>query len=200
MKNGKAKTENNNLRGQFYIIAALVLILFMFYARYNSRFEVPQAVGTQDFFSNAKKEVLRSASFAYYQGHYPSSVESNVSSFLDFTKNVSASQGQRMEALVIVFLPVYSSYNVSVINFLAAAVDINVTISGNEQNTTGLADKSSARFIFNGIDKNAVVNVTYVRNGIKNSDVFNLTSRKLNVYADLKLISSLVTWSDRVVG
>ncbi len=200
MKNSKAKTENNNLKGQFYIIAALVLILFMFYAHYNSRFEIPQAVDTQDFFSIVKKEVLRSASFAYYQGPYSSSVENNVSYFLDFARNVSASQGQRAEIMVIVFLPVYSTYNVSVINFLTSAVDVNLTISGYEQNITNLADKSSARFIFNGVNQNATVNVTYVRGGAKTSSVFNLTSRKLNSYADIKMISSSVTWSDRVIG
>lgn len=187
-------------KGQFYIIAALVLILFMFYARYSSRFEITQAADTQDFFSGLKKEILRSASFAYYQGPYSSSVESNVSSFLDFARNVSSSQGQRAEALVIVFVPLYSNYNASVINFLSSAVDVNITVSGNEQNVTGLSDKGSARFMFNGVGRNATVNVTYVRGGVKSSDVFNLTSRKLNTYADIRLLSSSVTWSARVIA
>lgn len=188
-------------KGQFYIIAALVLILFMFYAQYNSRFEIPGSVDySRDFFSIVKKEILRSASISYYQGPYSSSVESNVSYFLDFARNTTASQGRRAEVLVIVFLPIYSTYNVSVINFLTSTIDVNVTISGNEQNVTNLADKSSARFIFNGIDRNATVNVTYIRSGTKTSSVFNITSRKLNTYADVKLISSLVTWSDRVTA
>ncbi len=193
--------SGKNFKGQFYIIAALVLILFMFYAHYNSRFEISSnADYSKDFFSAAKEEILRSASISYYQGPYSSSVESNVSYFLDFVRNTTASQGQRAEVLVMVFLPIYSTYNVSVINFLTSTVDVNVTVSGNEQNITSLADKGSARFIFNGIDKNATVNVTYVRSGTKTSNVFNITSRKLNTYADVKLISSSVTWSDRVTA
>ncbi|MBI2085526.1 MAG: hypothetical protein HYT71_03360 [Candidatus Aenigmarchaeota archaeon] len=193
--------NKSRLKGQFYIITALVLILFMFYAHYNSRFEIPKSVDySQEFFSSLKEEILRSASFAYYQGPYSSSVENNVSVFLDFSTNVSNSQGQRMEAIVLVFLPIYSSYNVSVINFLGAAADVNVTISGNEQNTTNLENKGSARFVFTGVEQNATVNVTYVKSGSKNSDVFNLTSRRLNAYADVKLISSSATWSDKVIG
>ncbi len=189
------------MKGQFYIITALVLILFMFYSNYNSRFEISKSVDySQEFFSGLKEEILRSASFAYYQGPHSSSVESNVSSFLDFSRNVSNSQGQRMETLALIFLPVYSSYNVSVINFLGAAVDVNVTISGNEQNTTNMADKSSTRFVFNGVEHNATVNVTYSRDGSKFSDVFNISSRRLNVYADVKLVSSSSTWVDKVVG
>ncbi len=189
------------LKGQFYIITALVLILFMFYAHYNSRFEISKSIDySQEFFSGLKEEILRSASFAYYQGPYSSSVENNVSSFLDFSRNVSNSQGQQMEAIVLVFLPTYSSYNVSVINFLRSAADVNITISGNEQNTTSLADKGSARFVFSGVEHNATVNVTYVKSGSKTSNVFNLTSRRLNTYADVKLISSTATWSDRVTG
>ncbi|MBI4177558.1 MAG: hypothetical protein HY516_04285 [Candidatus Aenigmarchaeota archaeon] len=188
-------------KGQFYVISALVLILFMFYAHYNSRFEIPKNIDYgREFFSSLKTEVLRSASFAYYQGPYSSSVESNVSSFLDFARNVSASQGQRAEVLVVVFVPAYSTYNVSVINYMTSSVDVNITISGSEQNITSLADKGSARFIFNGVAQNSTVNVTYMRNSVKSSDAFNLTSRKLNAYADVNLVSSAVTWSDRVVA
>ena len=195
------KDKKTRIRGQFYIIAALILILFMFYARYNTRFEIPESIDyTQGLFSNMKMEVLRSVSSSYYIGPYSRSVENNVSSFLDFLRNVSDSHGQKMEALVIVMIPRSSSYNVSVINFLIKTVDVNISVAGIEQNTTNLADKASARFIFNGVPENATVNVTYVRDGVKSSDEFNISARKLNTYADMKLISSLATWSDRVIG
>ncbi|MBI3413202.1 MAG: hypothetical protein HY051_03925 [Candidatus Aenigmarchaeota archaeon] len=186
-------------KGQFFVIGALVLILFMFYATYNSRFEVAKPVDyTKDLFSNVKSEVLRSASLAYYQGPYSSSVESNVTYFLDFVRN--ATQSQRSEVLAIIFLPVFSDYNVSVVNFLTSPIDINVTVGGVERNTTSLTDKSSVRFVFNTVSHNSTVNVTYVRNGVKTSNVFNLTARKLNTYVDIKLFSSKVTWTDKVVG
>ena len=195
------RNATRSFRGQFYIIAALVLMLFMFYATYNARFDIPEQVDyAQSLFSNMKSEVLKSASYSYYVGPYSRSVENNVSSFLDFLRNVSAAHGQKMEAVVVVMIPRSSSYNVSVINFLTKSVDINISISGNEQNITGLADKGSVRFVFNGITGNATVNVTYVKDNVKSSDKFNISTRKLNAYADLKLISSLSTWSDRVTG
>ncbi|MFH0889969.1 MAG: hypothetical protein V1836_02380 [Candidatus Aenigmatarchaeota archaeon] len=189
------------MKGQFFIIGALALILFMFYAHYNARFDLPKTADySQNLFSNMKTEILRSASYAYYQGAYSHSVESNVSSFVDFLRNVSTSHGQRLETLVIVMIPLSSSYNVSAINFLSQTIDLNITISGVEKNTTGLVDKGVAKFVFSGVDENATVSVTYMRAGAKLSDAFNITARKLNTYAEIRLLSSLSTWSDRVTG
>ncbi len=195
------KNRSDALKGQFYIIAALVLILFMFYARYNSRFSVSETVDyTQGFFENIKKETLRSVVYAYYAGQSSFSVESNVSSFMDFLRNSSLSHGQRMEAFVVVAIPEHSNFNMSVINFLGSAADFNVTVSGAENNVTNLADKGSARFVFNDVAGNATVNVTYVKGATRTSDVFNISAQKLGVYAEIKLVSSTLTWADKVYG
>ncbi len=191
---------DRKMKGQFFIIGALVLILFMFYANYNARFDLPRPVDySQDLFSVIEKEILRSVSYAYYQGPSSYSVESNVSMFADFLKNVSASHGQRLETLVIVMIPVSSSYNVSAVNYLSQPIDLTVGISGNTQSAS-VADEGSARFVFDNAGENATVSITYVRSGSELSDTFNVTSRKLNAYAEIRLLSSLSTWSDRVSG
>ncbi len=193
--------KRNRVKGQFYVIAALVLILFMFYARYNSRFSVAEPVDyTRVFFENIKKEIPRSASYAYYAGPSSFSVESNVSAFMEFLRNSSLSHGQRMEAFVVIAIPERPNYNISVINFLSVSADFNVTVSGSEDNVTNLADKGSARFVFPNVAENATVNVTYVRGGARSSGVFNVSANKLNVYAELKLISSALTWADKTSG
>ncbi len=193
--------KRNGLKGQFYIIAALVLILFMFYARYNSRFSAAEPVDyTRGFFENIRKEIIRSAVYAYYAGQSSFSVESNVSSFMDFLRNSSLSHGQRMEAFAVVAVPDNLNYNISVINFLSGAADFNVTVSGAENNVTNLADKGSARFVFNDVAENATVNVTYVKGGARSSGIFNISTHKLDVYAEIKLVSNTLTWAGKASG
>lgn len=188
------------MKGQFYIIGALIIILFMFHAKYSAMMNIEKPIDTsQNVFSNAKNEYFNALDSSYASNPTSRNVEDNMTSFMEFLNNVSVSHGQRFESLAVAFIPRVAEYNVSVWNFEGESINVSVVL-GNHLQTLSLANKAVGRVVFNGTSDFIIATVNYTKSTGTTTNHFNITNRKLNGFIDMKMKTSKTTWSDALTN
>ncbi len=188
---------SKKVKGQFYIIGALIIILFMFNARYSSRMSMEEPIDTsKNVFSNAKGEYFKALDASYASNPTSKNMEDNMTSFLDFLNNVSISHGQKLEAIAIAMIPRGSKYNVSVWNFMGESVNVTIVLGGAPQ-TISLSNKAAGRLVFNGTTDFIMATLNYTKaSGANSVSHFNITNRKLNAFIEIKMKTSKTAWAD----